>query len=104
MDELASRFLGHTPITYDQVTGTGRARVPFARVPLPRATEYAAEDADVTLRLWRRFKPRLPIEGSTRDNAQAFQKYAMMVGKMTSPATKSHELTETCPRFTSLSA
>ena len=59
MDELASRFLGHTPITYDQVTGTGRNRIPFARVPLPKATEYAAEDADVTLRLWHILHPQL---------------------------------------------
>ncbi len=59
MDELAARHLGHTPITYDQVTGTGRARIPFARVPLPKATEYAAEDADVTLRLWHVLHPQL---------------------------------------------
>jgi DNA polymerase-1 len=59
MDELSSLHLGHTPITYDQVTGTGRARIPFAQVPLDRATAYAAEDADVTLRLWEVLKPRL---------------------------------------------
>ena len=59
MDELAARHLGHTPITYDQATGTGRNRIPFARVPLPRATEYAAEDADVTLRLWHVLHPQL---------------------------------------------
>ncbi len=59
MDELSARFLGHTPITYDQATGTGRNRVPFARVPVPRATEYAAEDTDVTLRLWQVLRPQL---------------------------------------------
>ena len=59
MDELASRHLGHTPISYDQVTGTGRARVTFDRVPLDRATAYAAEDADVTLRLWHTLRPLL---------------------------------------------
>ena len=59
MDELAARHLGHTPITYDQVTGTGRNRISFARVPLARATEYAAEDADVTLRLWQTLRPLL---------------------------------------------
>ena len=41
--------LGHTPITYDEVTGTGKTRITFDRVPLDKATEYAAEDADVTL-------------------------------------------------------
>ncbi|MFM2149752.1 MAG: polymerase [Pseudomonadota bacterium] len=59
MDELAALHLGHTPITFDSVTGTGRARIPFSQVPLDKATAYAAEDADVTLRLWSALKPRL---------------------------------------------
>jgi DNA polymerase-1 len=59
MDELSSLHLGHTPIAYDEVTGTGRARLPFAQVKLDRATAYAAEDADVTLRLWHALHPRL---------------------------------------------
>lgn len=52
MDELSRRYLGHSPISYDDVTGKGRQRIPFAQVTLERATAYAAEDADVTLRLW----------------------------------------------------
>jgi DNA polymerase-1 len=59
MDELSRRHLGHTPITFTEVTGTGRSRVTFDRVPLDKATAYAAEDADVTLRLWQVLKPRL---------------------------------------------
>ncbi|OJY65919.1 MAG: DNA polymerase I [Rhodospirillales bacterium 70-18] len=59
MDELSALHLGHTPVSYDSVTGTGRARLPFAQVPLDRATNYAAEDADVTLRLWQALRPRL---------------------------------------------
>jgi DNA polymerase-1 len=59
MDELAGLHLGHTPITYDSVTGTGRTRISFAQVPLDRATAYAAEDADVTLRLWHALRGRL---------------------------------------------
>lgn len=59
MDELSRLHLGHEPIAYDQVTGTGRNRVPFAQVPIARATDYAAEDADVTLRLWHVLKPGL---------------------------------------------
>ncbi len=59
MDELSTLHLGHTPITYDEVTGTGRGRIPFGQVPLDRATAYAAEDADVTLRLWQVLRPRL---------------------------------------------
>ena len=59
MDELSRRHLAHQPITYDEVTGTGRARKPFAQVPLEQAAAYAAEDADVTLRLWLALKPLL---------------------------------------------
>ena len=59
MDELSTLHLDHTPIAYDTVTGTGKGRLPFAHVPLDRATEYAAEDADVTLRLWQVLQPRL---------------------------------------------
>jgi DNA polymerase-1 len=63
MDELSQLHLGHTPISYDEVTGTGRNRVPFAQVQIDRATAYAAEDADVTLRLWHALKPRLRLNG-----------------------------------------
>jgi DNA polymerase-1 len=59
MDELSRLHLGHTPISYDEVTGTGRNRISFAQVPIHNATAYAAEDADVTLRLWHCLKPRL---------------------------------------------
>jgi DNA polymerase-1 len=59
MDELSRLHLGHTPIPFDEVTGTGRNRISFAQVPIHNATAYAAEDADVTLRLWYCLKPRL---------------------------------------------
>lgn len=59
MDELSTLHLGHTPISYDSVTGTGRNRIPFTQVPVARATPYAAEDADVTLRLWFVLHPTL---------------------------------------------
>jgi len=63
LDELSQLHLGHTPISYDEVTGTGRNRVPFAQVQIDRATAYAAEDADVALRLWDALKPRLRLNG-----------------------------------------
>ena len=63
MDDLSVRHLGHTPIGFDEVTGKGKARITFDKVPLAPATAYAAEDADVTLRLWQVLKPRLPAEG-----------------------------------------
>ena len=59
LDELSVMHLGHQPISYDSVTGTGRGRIPFALVPLDRATPYAAEDADVALRLWHKLRPQL---------------------------------------------
>lgn len=62
MDELARLFLNHETIKYDDVTGTGKARVTFDRVPLDKALDYAAEDADVTARLYHVFKPRLAAD------------------------------------------
>ncbi|MFT9387952.1 DNA polymerase I, partial [Acetobacter sp.] len=59
MDELSALHLNHTPISYDSVTGTGRNRIPFAQVPVDTATRYAAEDTDVTLRLWHVLHPAL---------------------------------------------
>ncbi len=64
MDELSRLHLDHTPVPYDQVTGTGRGRISFAAVPLDKATAYAAEDADVTLRLWHVLRPRLREDGA----------------------------------------
>jgi len=66
MDELAQRHLGHACIPFKEVCGTGKKAISFAQVPLDRATAYAAEDADVTWRLHRLFKLRLPEEGATR--------------------------------------
>src|SRR3984885_14409610 len=63
-EELAQLHLGHTPISYDEVTGTGRNRIPFSQVPIERATAYAAEDADVALRLWQALRPRLRFNGA----------------------------------------
>jgi DNA polymerase-1 len=66
MDDLAKRHLDHACIEFKAVCGTGKAQITFDKVPLEKATEYAAEDADVTLRLWRRLKPRLSRESATR--------------------------------------
>jgi DNA polymerase I len=65
MDELSVRTLDHKPIPFKEVCGTGKSQITFDRVPLEAATRYAAEDADVTLRLWQILKPRLPKERST---------------------------------------
>jgi DNA polymerase-1 len=66
MDEAAKTHLNHICISFKEVVGTGKSQISFAEVPLPRATEYAAEDADVTLRLWKRFKTRVANEGANR--------------------------------------
>jgi len=66
MDELAATHLDHSCIAFKDVVGTGKSQRGFHEIPLDDATKYAAEDADVTLRLWRRLKPRLALEGATR--------------------------------------
>ncbi|MBP1805010.1 DNA polymerase I [Rubellimicrobium aerolatum] len=65
MDELSERYLGHVPIPIKELIGSGKSMVTFDRVPIDRATPYAAEDADVTLRLWTVLRPRLHRVGVT---------------------------------------
>ena len=65
MDELAELHFGHSTIKYADVTGTGRKQVTFDSVALEPATAYAAEDADVTLRLQTLLKPRLAVDHMT---------------------------------------
>jgi DNA polymerase I len=65
MDVLSEKHLGHKPIQFGAVAGSGRTFIGFARVTIDKAAEYSAEDADVTLRLWRVLKPRLPAEHMT---------------------------------------
>ena len=59
MDALSDRYLSHTPIPIKPLLGTGKSARTFDRVPVEEAVPYAAEDADITLRLWQYFKPRL---------------------------------------------
>jgi DNA polymerase I len=59
MDELSQRHLGHKPIAFKDVAGSGKSTITFDRVAIDKATAYAAEDADITLRLWMLLKPRL---------------------------------------------
>lgn len=62
MDELAERHLGQKTISYGDVTGSGKSKVTFDRVAIDKARDYAAEDADVTLKLFAALKPRLAAE------------------------------------------
>ena len=59
MDFLSERYLGHVPISIKTLLGSGKSAITFDRVPVDEATRYAAEDADITLRLWQYLKPRL---------------------------------------------
>jgi DNA polymerase-1 len=65
MDELSEFWLGHKPIPFKEIAGTGKKQITFDKVELDKATAYAAEDADVTLRLWKILKPRLAAEQMT---------------------------------------
>jgi DNA polymerase-1 len=62
MDSLAARHLEVTTISYDDVTGKGAGRIPFEQVEVARATEYAAEDADITLQLHRALHPQIELD------------------------------------------
>ena len=59
MDALSDRYLSHVPIPIKSLLGTGKSAITFDQVPIDEATKYAAEDADITLRLWQLLKPRL---------------------------------------------
>ena len=66
LDTLAKKLLGHECIAFKELCGTGKKQIPFSEVPLDKATEYAAEDADIALRLWQRFTRRMAPEKVTR--------------------------------------
>ena len=66
MDTLSERYLNHTPIPIKPLLGSGKSAVTFDKVPLEQAVPYAAEDADITLRLWQQFKPALHRAQTTR--------------------------------------
>jgi DNA polymerase I len=65
MDVLSEKWLGHKTIHFKDVAKSGKTQVTFDCVSIDKATEYAAEDADVTLRLWQALKPRLVAEHVT---------------------------------------
>lgn len=65
MDYLAETHFGHKPIAFKEIAGTGKKQKTFDQISLEEATPYAAEDADVTLRLWKFLKPKLVAEQVT---------------------------------------
>jgi len=65
MDALSDRYLNHVPIPIKSLLGSGKSAITFDKVKIAEAVKYAAEDADITLRLWQAFKPRLHRERVT---------------------------------------
>ena len=59
MDELSELYLGHKPISIKELLGTGKSQITFDQVPLEKAAPYAAEDADITFRLWQMMRSEL---------------------------------------------
>lgn len=65
MDTLSERYLSHSPIPIKSLLGSGKSAITFDKVAIDEAVTYAAEDADITLRLWHVFKPQLHVEKIT---------------------------------------
>lgn len=82
MDELAERHLNHTTIKYSDLCGTGKNQITFDRVPLDKALGYAAEDADITLRLQKLLKRRLVAERKVALYESVERPLAEVVGEM----------------------
>ncbi|MGQ0590713.1 MAG: DNA polymerase I [Sphingosinicella sp.] len=82
LDDLAKKHLDHECIPYKSLCGTGLKQITFDKVPVDKATEYAAEDADVALRLWLRFRNRLPFERVTRVYELVDRPMVAVVGQM----------------------
>jgi DNA polymerase-1 len=82
LDELAKTHFDHDCIPFKQLCGAGAKQITFDQVPLDKATEYAAEDADICLRLWQRLKPRLASENVTRVYEMVDRPLVATVGRM----------------------
>jgi DNA polymerase-1 len=82
LDELAKLHFDHETIPFKSLCGTGAKQITFDKVPLGPATEYAAEDADIALRLWLRLKPRLAQENVTRVYERVDKPLVPVIGRM----------------------
>jgi len=82
LEELAKIHFDHECIPFKQLCGTGAKQITFDKVPLGPATEYAAEDADIALRLWLRLKPRLAAENVTRVYERVDKPLVSVLGRM----------------------
>ena len=65
MDDIAEKYLNYKTITFKELAGTGKNAVPVSEIPLEKLSDYAIEDADITYRLYKVFKPKLESENLT---------------------------------------
>jgi len=82
MDELARLHFDHECISFKQVCGAGRGQITFDKAPVREATAYAAEDADITLRLWQKLKPRIAAENLARVYERVDRPLVAVIGRM----------------------
>jgi DNA polymerase-1 len=82
LDDLAKKHLDHECIAFKDLCGTGQKQITFNLVQLDKATEYAAEDADVAYRLWLRFRARMPFEKVSRVYEMVDRPMVAVVGAM----------------------
>ncbi|OOF67420.1 DNA polymerase I [Rodentibacter caecimuris] len=67
MDDLAKRYLGHQTISFEDIAGKGKNQLTFNQIPLEQAAEYAAEDADVTMKLHQQLSEKLAASPSLQN-------------------------------------
>jgi DNA polymerase-1 len=82
LGDLAKSQFEHECISFKSLCGTGAKQISFDNVPLKEATEYAAEDADIALRLWHRFRPRMTSEHAERVYKRVDQPLIPVIGRM----------------------
>src|SRR3954452_17787822 len=82
LEELAKIHFDHECIPFKQLCGTGQKQITFDKVPLTEATEYAGEDADIALRLWQRFQPRIAPENVATVYERVDKPLVNVIGRM----------------------
>jgi DNA polymerase I len=82
LEELAKAHFDHECIPFKQLCGTGAKQITFDKVALAPATEYAAEDADICLRLWLRLKPRIAEDNVARVYERVDKPLVSVIGRM----------------------
>jgi DNA polymerase-1 len=82
LDELARQYFDHECISFKSLCGSGAKAITFDKVPLGPATEYAAEDADITLRLWLRLQPRIAAEAASQVYERVDKPLVAVIGRM----------------------